>query len=438
MSVKPLQSKAGSARARLRFPEKIEYVISAEAGLDAVEKALQNIQGFREKELHFFKDVVGVLSPREIREVLSNLKLDQMAFSYQAIVRKAGYLTALATFMGFHKNLELVKNYYRLAVLPFLDLKLRDKVENLSEEKPFAWKIQKRLYGRLLHSIEQVVDNLMNLMALGWTFNPGIGEPGMETGFYNRFVFGRRCGFLDLGHFFNCAIVSYLYSPEEAKQRGENMELRQRRLRKKDWLKKLRQFEILSPLTDLFWSFAASADTIEDRSSDWFGIQLGEKMRTHGSNGKIIEYFIARWPGLVKDEILGPEKVSWWRRMIEIIKSLFELLRFRIGTGARFDIASYMKTFFETYDAIDPRNSKDSPPGLLEETLSFYFEKYNSDEWEKYTARQWEVIIPQELWEQVVRDKWTQAGWQNVEPELPIRIQLKSNGEKVAPYFREE
>jgi len=426
------QQAEPSPQSRLRFPEKVEYVVSAEAAVRAIEDALQKAQGFREKNLHVFKDVVGALAPSEVREVLTRLKLDEIAVSYPSIVRKAGYVIALATFLGFHKNLDIVKNYYRLTVLPFMDLKLREKVENLGKEKPFAWRIQRRLYGRMLHSVEQVVDNLVHLVALGWTFNPGIGEPGKETGFYNRYVFGRRCGFLDLGHFFNCAMVAYLYGPEEAKQRGERMELSQRRLRTKTWLKNLREYKFLSPLTELFWGFATSADTIEDRSSDWFGILLGKQMREYANNGKIIDYFVGKWHELVKEEMLGPEKVSLWRRMYEVMQSLFELLRYRIGTGARFDIPEYMKDFFDKHGAMDPHNSQEVPPGLLEETISFYLEKYNSDDWEKYAARQWQVVIPQELWEQVVRDKWTDA-----ESALPIKIQLKDNGEKVEPYFRE-
>jgi len=427
------QSDSALPQERPRFPEKIEYVISAEAASKAIAEALQKIPGFREKELHIFKDVVGALSPPELRKVLSRLKLDQMSLSYQSIVHKAGYLTAMATFLGLHKNLEIVKDYYRLAVLPFIELKLRDKVDTLSTEKPFAWRIKKRLCAQQLRSLELVVDNLMNLVALSWTFNPGIGEPDELTGFYNRYVFGRRCGFLDLGHFFNCAIVAYLYGPEEAKRRGEDMELRQRQLRKNDWLKKLRQFEILSPLTDLFWGFASSADTIEDRSSDWFGILLGKQMREHGNNGKIIDYFIKSWPELVRENILGPEKTSIWRSIYEGMKSVFELLRHRIGTGARFDIPSYMRDFFEKHSAIDPNNHAEVPMGLMEETLHFYIQKYDSDEWKKYAARQWQVVIPQELWEQVVRDKWTDA-----DTALPIKIQLKQNGEKVEPYFRED
>jgi hypothetical protein len=424
-------------QARLRFPEKVQYVVSADAALRAIEEALEKIQGFREKKLHLFQDVVGALAPGELQSVLSKLRLDKIAFSYQSIIRATGYLTALATFLGLHKSIDTVRHYYRLAVLPFLDLKLREKIENLGKEKPFAWRVQKRLYGRMLRSVEQVVDNLVHLAALGWTFNPGIGEPGMETGFYNRFVFGRRCGFLDLGHFFNCALVAYLYGAEEAKQRGESMELSQRRLRTQKWLTDLREHKFLSPVTDLFWGFATSADTIEDRSSDWFGILLGTKMREYGNNGRIVDFFVEKWPKLVKEEVLGAEKVSGWRRIYEVITSIIELIRYRIGTGAGFDLPGYMKDFFEKYGAVDPRNPDEVPPGLLEKTIRFYIEKYNSDEWDKYAARQWEVVIPQELWERVGRDKWTKAAWTQAETELPIKIQL-NNGEKVEPYFRED
>jgi hypothetical protein len=190
-------------------------------------------------------------------------------------------------------------------------------------------------------------------------------------------------------------------------------------------------------VTDLFWGFATSADTIEDRSSDWFGILLGTKMREYGNNGRIVDFFVEKWPKLVKEEVLGAEKVSGWRRIYEVITSIIELIRYRIGTGAGFDLPGYMKDFFEKYGAVDPRNPDEVPPGLLEKTIRFYIEKYNSDEWDKYAARQWEVVIPQELWERVGRDKWTKAAWTQAETELPIKIQL-NNGEKVEPYFRED
>jgi len=67
---------------------------------------------------------------------------------------------------------------------------------------------------------------------------------------------------------------------------------------------------------------------------------------------------------------------------------------------------------------------------MLEDTITFYLEKYNSDKLEKYAARQWQVVIPQELWEQVVRDKWTEA-----DTALPIKIQLKDNGKRWSHIF---
>jgi hypothetical protein len=283
-----------------------------------------------------------------------------------------------------------------------------------------------------------VVDNFIHLLALGWTFNPGIGEPEKATGFYNRFVFGRRCGFLDLGHFFNCAIIAYLYGAEEAKQRGEEIEIRQRQWRSKEWLILLRKFKALSFLTDLFWGYATSADTIEDRSSDWFGIRLGIKMRAHANNGRIIDFFIEQWPKLVKGEVLGPEKLSVIRKIFAIIKLMIDSFRYRLGTGGRFDIHDYMKNFFKHRDAIDPENSEKVPAGIFDEIIHFYTEKYNSGEWSRYTARGWEVVIPQELWERVVRQNSKETDWTLADTGLPIKIQLKENGEKVAPYFREE
>ncbi|MDZ7292460.1 MAG: hypothetical protein ONB44_20365 [candidate division KSB1 bacterium] len=412
---------------RLRFPERADYVIGPETAVQAIQKALDKIQGFREKDLHFIRDIVGPLVPNEFRSLMHTLQLTRASLSYRSIVRTAGYLTALATRLGLEKRLDMVKHYYRLAVLPFIDLMLREKIEKLGKEKPLGWRLQKFVYARLLHSIECTVDNLIGLIALGWTFCPGIGEPEMETGFYNRFVFGRRCGFLDLGHFFNCAIVAYLYGFEEAKKRGESTEIQQNRLRRKSWLVFLRKHKFLPLITDLLWGYATSADTIEDRASDWFGILLGQKMREYANNGKIIDFFMEQWPKLVKGEVLGPEEMSIFRKIYEAIKLIAASVRQRLGTGGRFDLTNYMKEFFIKHDAIDP---KELPPELLEEIIRFYTEKYNSAEWDKYTAKEWEVVIPQELWEQVVRHKWTEA-----ETELPVKIQMKDKGQKVAPYF---
>ncbi|MDZ7343079.1 MAG: hypothetical protein ONA90_01050 [candidate division KSB1 bacterium] len=423
--------------ARLRFPENVEYVVGPEAALQAIRKTINEVQGFREKELYFFRDVVGPLLPHW-REMMEKLELDHVSFSYRALIRMTGYLTAFATQFGLHKRIDTINQHYRLAVLPFLDLMIKEQIEKLEKQKSIGSRLRTFAYKKLHRSLTSVVDNLMHLIATAWAFNPGIGEPDQTTGFYNRFVFGRRCGFLDLGHFFNCAIIAYLYGAEEAKARGESIELKQRRLRNKAWLQKLHDHRVLENFTALLWGFATSADTIEDRASDWFGIELGMKMRAAANNGKIIDFFIDKWPSVVKGELLGSEKLSWGRRIYEIGQLIFQLIRHRLGTGARFEIAEYMQSFFAEHDAVDPANREEVPPGLLEEVILFYFEKYNSEEWEKYNARNWEVIIPQVLWERVVRDKWAKEDWLKAESELPIKIQLVANGEKVEPYFREE
>jgi hypothetical protein len=315
-------------------------------------------------------------------------------------------------------------------------LSLREKIKKLSQEKTLTSRLQKLVYDRVLHSISSVVDNLINLIALGWVFCPGIGEPDKKTGFYNRYVFGTRCGFLDLGHFFNCAIISYAYGLEAAKARAESVEISQRRVRELRWVEQLRQYTVLAPLANLFWGYATSADTIEDRSSDWFGIMLGQKMREHQNNGKIIEFFIAQWPQLVKDEVLGPEKESRFRKIYGVLKLIFKMFRHRLGSGGVFDLAHYMQKFFSNHGALDPGDAEALPPDLLEETINVYMGQYGHTEWHKFTSRGWEVIIPQKLWEQVVRDKLAPSMKTMDDRELPIKIQL-DNGEKVTPYFRE-
>jgi hypothetical protein len=419
-----------------RFPEKAEYVVSPDAALQAIGEALKNLDGFREKDLHVIRDVIRPLVPNTLPNLADGKILDHLSVSYKSIVNALGYVTAVSTLLGLHTRIDRIKHYYRLAVLPFLDLRLREKIQKLNKEKPFAWRMQKFAYDRVLHSLSRVVDNLVNLIALGWVFCPGIGEPDKRTGFYNRFVFGARCGFLDLGHFFNCAIISYVYGPEAAKERAESVEMAQRRVREMRWLEWMRQYSFLAPLTSFIWGYATSADTIEDRSSDWFGIRLGEKMRAHEDNGKIIEFFIAQWPSLVRGDMLGPEKESIFRKIYEIAKLIIQLLRYHLGSGGIFDITSYMQEFFADYGALDPNDEKILAPALLRETIDFYMNQYGSTEWHKFTSRGWEVVIPQKLWEQVVRDRLTQDKTKLNSVELPIRIQL-DNGEKVAPYFRE-
>jgi len=419
-----------------RFPEKAEYVVGPEAALQAIRTALAKVEGFREQDLHVVRDVIRALVPDTLDSVGENKFLDGLRLPYKSIVNCAGYLTAVSTLLGLHTRIDRMQQYYRLAVLPFLDLRLREKIAALSQQKPFGWRLQKVVYNRVLHSIGSVVDNLIHLIVLGWVFCPGIGEPDKKTGFYNRFVFGVRCGFLDLGHFFNCAALAFAYGPEAAKARAESVEISQRRVREKRWLEWMRQITFLAPLTNLFWSYAMSADTIEDRSSDWFGIMLGQKMRAHKNNDKIIEFFMAQWPHLVKGDVLGPEKQSFFRKLWDVIKLIAQMIRYRLGSGDVFDIAKYMQEFFADYGALDPADKNAVPPNLLEETIGFYMNQYGGNEWHRFTSRGWDVVIPQKLWEQVVRDKFATNMKQLDESELPIKIQL-DNGEKVTPYFRE-
>jgi hypothetical protein len=88
-----------------------------------------------------------------------------------------------------------------------------------------------------------------------------------------------------------------------------------------------------------------------------------------------------------------------------------------------------METFFDEYDAIDPNDSSVVPGGLFADIVKFYTEKYAGHEWDSYTSKEWQVVIPQELWEKVVRgrDKFK-------EKALPIKIQLKETGKLVDPY----
>ncbi len=263
---------------------------------------------------------------------------------------------------------------------------------------------------------------------MAWTFCPGIGEPDKETGFFNRFVFCSNGGFVDLGHFFNCAVISYLYSPEVAHKRGEETEIRQRWLREKDWLVKMRERHILQMVTNFLWGYATSADTIEDRGSDYLGILLGEYMRNAGDNKKIIDYFVNLYPTLVYQTVkaMGKRKGTigeFIDSMVMAFKNFFRV----VGSGKRIDIVKYMKDFFDEYDAIGPKDKV--PEGLFGSIIDFYAEKYSSDQWEAYACREWVGVIPQDLWEQVVRGREKFK-----EKALPIKIQLKATGQLVDPY----
>lgn len=419
-----------------RFPEKVEYLVSPEAALQAIREALMQIQGFREKDLHVIRDVIRPLIPDSGNHAIAAKFLDELSLSYKALINFIGYLTAGMTLLRLHTRIDRINHYYRLAVLPFLDLRLREKIDTLAAEKPLAWRLQKFVYERVLRSLGNIVDNLVSLIALGWVFCPGIGEPDKNTGFYNRFVFGTRSGFLDLGHFFNCAVIAYVYGTEAAKARAESVEISQRRVHDMRWLVWMHESSLFAPLVNLIWAYGMSADTIEDRSSDWFGIALGQKIREHKNNGKIIEFFMAQWPHLVKGEVLGAENESIFRKIYDVIKMAIPLLRYRPGSGGGFDIAKYMQEFFANYGGLDPNDEKAVSHSLLKETVDFYMNKYGHAEWHKFTSRSWEVVIPQKLWEQVARDKLTPDMTKINGGELPFKVQL-DNGEKVPPYFRE-
>jgi hypothetical protein len=346
------------------------------------------------------------------------------------LIKISGKLAGALVLFGLDEKIESVKSNQRLLILPFLDMELRQKIKHLEKRKPFGWKILKKFYQKNVEALTAVVDNLVKLMALAWTFCPGIGEPEKETGFFNRFVFTSNGGFVDMGHFFNCAVIAYLYGTEEARRRGEETEIEQRMFRENKWLLEMRKRGLFDMLTSFFWGFATSADTIEDRSSDHFGILLGDYLRNLGDNGKIIDYFMELYPVLVYDTVkkLGKRK-STIGEIVDTVVMFFRLLGRVVGNGKKADIPGYMKKFFSEYDAIDPKDGNVVPRGLVNSIVKFYEEKYEGDEWEKYGSKEWVAVIPQELWERVIRgrEKFGEKG-------IPIKIQLTDSGKLVAPY----
>ncbi|MCP5048092.1 MAG: hypothetical protein GY940_13045 [bacterium] len=412
------------------FPIDTETIVSSEDALKAIRKALRQVEGCREGRLHLFKTIVGPLVPGEIRDRIEKQGLNDFSVAYKTLINTLGSATGALTLFGLDEKIESVKSNQRLIIIPFLELCFNEKIKELEKRKPFGWKIARKFFQKNADALTIVVNNMIDLAALAWTFCPGIGEPEPDTGFYNRFIFTGNGGFVDMGHFFNCAIFAYLYGKKEAKRRGEETEIEQRAIRENKWLIRLKKRNMFNLFTSAFWGFATSADTIEDRASDYFGLLLGDYMRQCGDNGKIIDYFVNLFPKLVYGHVksMGKRK-STVGEFIDSVFIAFKLLRRVVGKGKRVDIYQKMKTFYNEYDAIDPKDGDVMPRGLIESIVRFYEEKYNGDEWKKYGSREWVVVIPQELWERVVRGREKFA-----EKALPIKIQLMDSGKLVEPY----
>jgi len=409
-----------------RFPEKVEYIIGPAEALRVMEGALEAIKTYRKDRLYIFKTVVGPLVPESIRDKLEKLHLEDMSVSYDALINGMGNIFSALVVFNLEETSESVQENYRFIVLPYLELKFRRKIKQLEREKPFGWRIIRKFYQSNLNDISPLVDNLINLVALAWTFCPAIGEPEQETGFFNRFVFTSNGGFIDLGHFFNCSMVAYLYGVEQADRRAEATEITQEALRKKRWLVKLRQRNYLRLITNLLWGYATSANTIEDRASDKLGIMLGTHVRNAGDNAKLIEYYIRLYQKMIKRSIKLFHRPSKFRRLLDMVIFFFKNLFYTAHQSIRFDIKKYMENFFDEYDAVDPA---DTPPDLFADIVAFYTEKYGGDEWEKYTCKEWQAVIPQDIYEQVVK------GREKFQPkQLPVKIQQKETGELVDPY----
>lgn len=413
----------------ISFPEKLDYVISGEEALGAIQNAMDQIKGFRKKRLYLFKTLIGPLVPESIRTTFEKHQLDNVSIAYNALVNGAGSLVSFLAIFGLDQQLNFLKEYQRFIILPFIEVKLKETVKQLETKKPFGWKISRKFYQRNVNALGAIIDNMVNLMALAWTFCPGIGEPEKETGFYNRFVFTGNGGFIDLGHFFNCAIIAYLYGTEKAYKRAEETEVQQRWLREKEWLVKMKERRLIQIVTNLLWGYATSADTIEDRASDHLGLLLGKYMREFEGNGKVIDYFIDLYPKLLRQSLKICGSRSWLCKFFDNIGMFFKNIFCTVGNGEIVDIKKYMTTFFDEYDAIDPKDSSTVPKFLFGDVIDFYFEKYSGKEWDDYTCKEWWVVLPQDLWERVVR------GRKKFEKKaLPIKIQLKESGQLVDPY----
>lgn len=412
-----------------RFPEQVEYVISSDEALKVMQNAIEKIKNYRNERLQILKTIIGPLVPGSIRSKIEKSFLKDLSIAYPSLINAIGNFLSVLVLFNMEESSESIAKNYRFIVLPFLELQFKKKIERLEKEKPFGWRIMRKFYQRNLDDISPLVNNLINLVALAWTFCPAIGEPEQETGYFNRFVFTSNGGFIDLGHFFNCAIVAYIYGEEQAEQRAEATEIGQFMLREKEWLVKMRKRNYFRLVTNLLWGYATSAETIEDRGSNKLGIALGLNMRNNGDNKLMIEYFMKLYTQMVRKSFAVFKKQSKFQQIVETTTLFFKNIFYTIHKSRTFEIHGYMKNFFDDYDAIDPNDQSAVPSGLFKNIIDFYTEKYFSDDWKQYICPEWQVVIPQDLWEQVVRkrEKFQQK-------LLPIKIQLKT-GQLVDPYF---
>jgi len=413
----------------ISFPVDIETVISPQEALKAIHQAIEQIKGYRDSRLYVFEKFIGPLVPEDIRQYFEKFHLNRVSIAYPSLINSFGNTLNFFTLFNLNEDIESIRENQRFIILPYMELRLKKKIERLEKERPFGWRLNRFIYQKNLDRLVPLVDNLMHLISLAWTFCPGIGEPEKATGFFNRFVFTCNGGFIDLGHFYNCAIIAYLYGTTEATRRGEATEVKQRWLRERPWLVKMQERNILRLITNLLWGYATSADTIEDRASDQLGILLGQAMRDYRRNGELIEYFIELYPQLVKEAFLDYKKKSIFTKIWDIITSLLGNLYYLLQSTGVYGILHHMLRFFEEYDAIDPNDSDVVPKGLFKSIVDFYTAKYESQEWDKFTNKEWQVVIPQDLWERVVRGR-EKFGRKT----LPIKIQLKATGQLVDPY----
>ncbi len=423
---KSMSDKKVPPESKSRFPERVEYIISPEEALLIIHQTLAQIRNFRNERLYIFKTFIGPLVPDGIRNMLEKMQLNNFSIAYPALIQGMGNIANAMLMLDWEKKVKSVAENYRMVVLPYLELQFQNKVEDLKKNRPFGWRIICKFYKRNLDDISPLVDNLINLIALAWTFCPAIGEPEKETGYFNRFVFTGNGGFIDLGHFFNCAIIAYLYDTALANSRAEATEIQQRKMREKKWLVKMREKNYFRLITNLLWGYATSADTIEDRASDKLGTQLGNSIRHHHDNEKLLEYYIGFHSGMIKKSFSTARRSSKFRRLFEMVSIFFKNMFYTSHRSSVYDIENHMKIFFDAYDAIDPVKI---PEDLLEQIVHFYTEKYFGENWDQYTCKDWHAVIPQDLWERVVRgrEKFGQR-------EIPIKIQLKDTGEMIDPY----
>jgi hypothetical protein len=155
-------------------------------------------------------------------------------------------------------------------------------------------------------------------------------------------------------------------------------------------------------------------------------------MRKCRSNRKLINFYVDVYLKSVRDKIKIFRRKSIFGQAFDTTKIVLKGLICYFRGSATIDIGKYMHDFFDEYDAIDPKESAPQAE-LFKNIVDFYTQKYFGPEWKKFGCEEWTAVIPQDLWEQVVRNREKFE-----EKAVPVKVQLKETGKLILPYHENQ